>query len=106
MLTRTVGQGGADVVGEAATLEDACVLATQVAPDVIIVDGRLSDDIRATLHALAGAAPSAALLVIASLEETGVVRTALAAGARGAIARPVIASQVRAALARLLASAD
>ena len=89
---------GHAIVGEAATLDDARALASETMPDVILVDGRLAREVGQVVRALQAPVPDAAIFVIASLDETALVKLAVAAGARGAILRPVVASQMRDAL--------
>ena len=101
MLARTLATLGHAVIGEAATLERAQTVALEEQPDVIAVDGRLGGavDVAALVRSLQPAAPAAAIFVIVSLDEMPLVKRAVAAGARGAIRRPIVASQLREALA-------
>ncbi len=97
IVARGIAALGHAVVGEAATLADARTLAVAVLPDVIAVDGRLAGtgDVATLVRTLQAAAPTAAIFVIASLDEAPLVKAARAAGAHGAIKRPILASQLR-----------
>lgn len=93
---------GHAVVGEAASLENALAGLAEIAVDVVLVDGRLpGQDLPPTsvVRALADAAPNATIIVIAALDETELVARARAAGAAGALLRPVSRSGLAAALA-------
>jgi len=93
------------VFGLAALAEEVRVLA----PEIVILDGRLGDPLGrdgeaaarcasavARLHA---AAPAAAIGVVAALAETALLRAAVAAGASFVLPRPYLRSQLRATLA-------
>ena len=101
IVARIASGLGHTVIGESATIEDARALAARCRPDAIALDGRLEGtaDVAAFVRALALAAPDAAIFVIASLDEMPLVKRALAAGAHGAIRRPIVASQLRDTLA-------
>ena len=101
LLARMLVTLGHAVVGEAETLDRAHALAGELRPDVVAVDGRLEGtaDVVALVTSLHRASPASAILIIASLEEMPLVRRAIAAGARGAIRRPIVGSQLREALA-------
>lgn len=109
LVARGVKALGHAVVGEAASLDQAQALAAAALPDVIAVDGRLATpaaiagaaDVATLVRTLQAAAPAAAIFVIASLAETRLVKSAVAAGARGAIKRPILASQLRDVFASL-----
>ncbi len=103
---------GHAVVGEAASLEDALVGLAEIAVDVVVVDGRLptggreairqvegENSLISGLRVLCRAAPAARIIVIAALDETTLVARARAAGAAGALLRPVSRSGLAAALA-------
>jgi len=101
ILRRSVERAGHEVVGEAD--DDASVVAAvrTLRPDAVIVDGRLPPrGGAATIERLRAGAPSIAIYVVAALHETGVVRAATAAGASGAILRPVLLTQLTVALDR------
>jgi two-component system chemotaxis response regulator CheY len=101
ILKRLVREAGHEVAGEADALAAALPLLDAQRVDVAIVDGRLPPNgALEALEALRRERPEVALLVIASLDETGLVRAARRAGATGALQRPLLPSQVAAALAR------
>jgi len=89
------------VVGEAADVAEAEALAASLRPDVVVVDGRLPPDGIAAIERIRAAAPEAAILIVAALKELRLVTAATAAGARGALRRPALASEVRETLAGL-----
>jgi len=83
---------GHAVVGEAASLEDALV-------GVAIRRVEGENSLISGLQVLCRAAPDARIIVIAALDETTLVARACAAGAAGALLRPVSRSGLSAALA-------
>ena len=101
------------VVGEAASLEDALAGLAEIAVDAVLVDGRLSADVReaprraegddlsvtSVVRTIRHAAPGAAIILIAALDEMPLVARARAAGAVGALLRPVSRSGLAVALA-------
>jgi two-component system chemotaxis response regulator CheY len=90
------------VIGEAQDGPRAVALAATLRPDAVFVDSRLPPDGAAPLVAeFRRAAPDTAVFVIAALGETALVRAAVAEGARGAVRRPLLAAEIRAALAGL-----
>jgi DNA-binding NarL/FixJ family response regulator len=89
-------------VGEAATLAAAIALAETLAPELIVLDGRLPEGGLDAIEPLQRAAPGARIAVIAALGELDLVRSARARGARAALRRPLLASQVAAVLEELL----
>ena len=91
---------GHTIVGEAASLEDALVQVPDIAIDAILVDGRLPPGSPTfVVAAIRGAAPDTAVVIIAALDETTLVAHARAAGASGAVLRPVTRSGLETALA-------
>jgi DNA-binding NarL/FixJ family response regulator len=75
---------GMDVVGEAATGEEAIALAASLVPDVIVMDLQMpgGTGIAAT-HAILNASPHIRILMVTLFEDNESVFTALRAGARG-----------------------
>ncbi len=70
------------------------------APDAIVVDGRLAGgDVADLVARLRACAPSAAILVLAALDETALVRRCLERGASGAFRRPLVVSEISRRLA-------
>jgi two-component system chemotaxis response regulator CheY len=94
-LTAMAASAGHEIVGEAGDAEETIALARAGKPDAVVVDGRLPPGgvahLIARLHDLL---PQARLIVIAALDETGIVRAAHAAGATGALLRPILPAQV------------
>lgn len=92
-------RAGHEVVAEAADAERGFELAFERAPDAVVVDGRLPPEgappFIARLHA---AGWSGTVVVVASLDETALVRDATAAGASGVLVRPFLPSRVAKAL--------
>jgi DNA-binding NarL/FixJ family response regulator len=76
--------GGIDVVGVAATGEEAVDLARRVAPDVVLMDLRMPgvDGIEATRRVI-GHDPTVAVVVLTMLDDDGSVFAAMRAGALG-----------------------
>ncbi len=75
---------GIDVVGAAATLEEAAEVVAEEVPDVVILDLVMAGHM--TLEAIArlrNAAPDAAILVLAAVADPECAREAFAAGALG-----------------------
>jgi len=75
---------GLEVVGEAATGDDALALALELRPDVVLMDVQMPglDGIEATRR-LRGAAPEVGVVVVTMYEDDELVFAALRAGARG-----------------------
>jgi len=94
-LARMATAAGHEIVGEAGDAEETLVLARAVEPEAVVVDGRLPPDGAAPLIArLSDLLPRARLIVIAALDERALVRAALAAGAAGALLRPILPAYV------------
>lgn len=73
-----------EVVGEAATGREAVALAHRRDPDVVLMDVRMPDlDGIAATRELAGAAPSARVLILTTFEEDDYIFGGLQAGASG-----------------------
>ncbi|MGP6159150.1 MAG: response regulator [Vulcanimicrobiaceae bacterium] len=101
-FARIAASAGHELVGEAADVSQAAALAAELEPDVVVLDSRLPPSgARDALAAVGAAAPAASLLVLAAAGEQGLVRACLAAGARGALLRPLLGSQVLAVLGSL-----
>jgi DNA-binding NarL/FixJ family response regulator len=90
---------GHEVVGQAADAESAERLVRTLAPDLIVVDSRLPPlRAPAAVARVRRAAPEAAILIAAALDETALVRESLEAGADGALLRPLSLSGLAEAL--------
>jgi DNA-binding NarL/FixJ family response regulator len=95
-LARALGH---DVVAEAADADEAERLARALQPDVAVVDGRLvPGQASRVIAGLRAAAPRAAILVVASLTESALVRASVTGGADGALLRPYTLSGLEEAL--------
>jgi len=102
VLTRMLTSLGHDVAGHAGDEAAALALAAQVRPDAIAIDGRLEGaGVLSLIARLRSTVPEASLLLVASLSETALVRTAHQAGAAGVLARPFLRSRVAATLSAL-----
>ena len=84
-LAQTLTGGGLDLVGEAASAQDAVRLVVDVRPDVVLMDLRLPDSPGVqTIEQLALLAPASRILILTRTEQNRVVE-AIVAGASGYI---------------------
>ena len=88
-----------EVVGEAASGEEACVLANSLTPDVIVMDLQMPGEsgISAT-RAILNASPHTRIVMVTLFEDSESVFTALRAGARGYILKDTEASEMARAI--------
>jgi len=88
-----------EVVGEAATGQEAITLAADLAPDVIVMDLQMpgSTGIAAT-RAILNASPHIRILMVTLYEDNESVFTAIRAGARGYILKDAGADEITAAI--------
>jgi DNA-binding NarL/FixJ family response regulator len=88
-----------EVVGEAATGEEALALANSLMPDVIVMDLQMPGEsgIAAT-RAILNASPHIRIVVVTLFEDSESVFTALRAGARGYILKDTEASEMARAI--------
>ncbi|MEV4436558.1 response regulator transcription factor [Streptomyces sp. NPDC049585] len=95
-----------EVVGEAATGEEAVRLVGEVDPDVVVMDIRMPgmDGIEATRRITAGPA-SARVLVLTTFDEDDHVHGALRAGASGFVVKDMALDDILAAI-RVVAAGD
>jgi DNA-binding NarL/FixJ family response regulator len=93
-FARAAVAAGLDVACEAADAEAAVELALRLEIDAVVIDGRLPGGAIACIERLHGVRPGLALYVVGALDETALVRSAMAAGAAGALLRPVLSSQL------------
>jgi DNA-binding NarL/FixJ family response regulator len=99
VVSRIVRAAGGEVVAEAVDAPSLLRLLPELAADAVVIDGRLPPDgALAAIPHVRAALPQARIFVVASLGETALVRAAVAAGASGALARPLVAARIRAAL--------
>jgi DNA-binding NarL/FixJ family response regulator len=89
---------GHEVVAEAESLAAALAAVAAHAPAAVVLDGRLEPAVGDAVARLRAAAPASRIVVIAALDETGVVRAAVAAGAGKALLRPFTPARVAEAL--------
>lgn len=90
---------GINVVGEAATGADAVDIATQLSPDVVLMDLGLPDmsGVEAVAQ-IVSARPATRVLVVSLYQDDGSVDAALRAGARGYVVKDAPAEEVVAAV--------
>jgi len=104
-LSAVLTQGGYDIVGLAASGEEAIELATRLAPDIVLMDVRLGDGIdglEATRRIVAQGLPSRVIML--TLHETpAYVREALSAGAAGYVLKEAAIEELRGAIDQVMA---
>jgi DNA-binding NarL/FixJ family response regulator len=99
LFTRMATALGHEVVGEADAPGAALALARSLAPDAIVVDGRLADtEVGPLLADLRQAAASSAIFVVAALDEPVLAELARRFGAAGLVRRPFSRAQICAVL--------
>jgi DNA-binding NarL/FixJ family response regulator len=96
--------GDIDVVGEAASGEDAIRLALELRPRVVVMDSAMpgTSGLAATRSILAST-PDIAILMLSMHSEETLVRQAMGAGARGYILKNVVDLDLAAAIKRVAA---
>jgi DNA-binding NarL/FixJ family response regulator len=94
---------GVEVVGTAADGEEACALAAEHRPDVVLMDLRMPrcDGVTATRR-LAEEQPDVKVIVLTTYADDQSVIEALRAGARGYLTKDAGAADIQRALARVL----
>ena len=104
-LSAVLSQGGYDIVGLAASGEEAVELAARLAPDIVLMDVRLGDGIdglEATRRVVAQGLPSRVIML--TLHETpAYVREALSAGAAGYVLKEAAIEELRGAIDQVMA---
>ncbi|KEO85637.1 regulator [Erythrobacter sp. JL475] len=104
-LSAVLSQGGYDVVGLAASGEEAIELTARLAPDIVLMDVRLGDGIdglEATRRIVAQGLPSRVIML--TLHETpAYVREALSAGAAGYVLKEAAIEELRGAIDQVMA---
>lgn len=103
-LKAVLSDDGLEVVGEAASGEEAVALVTQLVPDVVLMDVRLGlgiDGLEATRRIAALGLPSRVIML--SLHDMpAYVREALAAGAAGYVLKDASISELRGAVSQVM----
>lgn len=104
-LSAVLSQGGYDIVGLAASGEEAIELATRLTPDIVLMDVRLGagiDGLEATRRIVAQGLPSRVIML--TLHETpAYVREALSAGAAGYVLKEAAIEELRGAIDQVMA---
>lgn len=101
ILSRSVERLGHEVVAEANDLDELLERCADVRPDIAIVDGRLPPEGGlVAVERLHRAQSELPIVIIASVDEVALLRSALAAGALGGLSRPFLRSQVEETLQR------
>lgn len=104
-LSAVLSQGGYDIVGLAASGEEAIEQATRLAPDIVLMDVRLGDGIdglEATRRIVAQGLPGRVIML--TLHETpAYVREALSAGAAGYVLKEAAIEELRSAIDQVMA---
>jgi DNA-binding NarL/FixJ family response regulator len=104
-LRAVLAGNGVEVVGMAATGEEAVDLAAQLVPDVILMDVRLGpgiDGLEATRRIVALGLPSRVLMLTLQ-DMPAYVREALSAGAAGYVLKDTAIDELKAAIDQVLA---
>jgi two-component system chemotaxis response regulator CheY len=95
VLRRVLTQAGHEVVGEAASGEEAVRLFVRHAPDVVVLDISMPGmDGLGALRTIVGSARAARIVMCSVLSEERHVFEALEWGARGFVTKPVRAPQL------------
>lgn len=91
---------GVDVVGEAATGEEAVALARHLHPDVVLCDLRLGDGIDGveTTRQLRGLDPAPAVVILTTFDRDVEILGAVEAGAAGYLLKDAPAEEITAAI--------
>ena len=93
-----------EVVGEAANGDEAVRLATELRPQVVVMDAAMPGmSGMAATRAIRAAAPDIAVLMLSMHSEETVVRQAMDAGARGYVLKNVVDLDLAAAIVRVAA---
>src|SRR3954451_11656903 len=99
-LTKLLGfESDVDVVGAAASGHEAVTLATQLTPDVVLMDINMPDmDGIATTEQLSTTVPTAAVVMMSVQGEADYLRRAMLAGAREFLVKPFSSDELAASI--------
>lgn len=91
-----------EVIGEAGDGQEACALATELRPDVILMDINMPrmDGIEATEH-ISVEVPESAIIIVSIQGEQEYLRKAMSAGAREYLIKPFTASELADSIRRV-----
>jgi DNA-binding NarL/FixJ family response regulator len=104
-LSAVLSQGGYDIVGLAASGEEAIELATRLEPDIVLMDVRLGagiDGLEATRRIVA-AGLNCRVIMLTLHETPAYVREALSAGAAGYVLKEAAIEDLRGAIDQVMA---
>jgi DNA-binding NarL/FixJ family response regulator len=97
-------EGHVELVGEAATVEDAVALVTAERPDVVLVDVHMPDGGGvAVIRGAADAAPDTLFLALSASDAAEDVIATIRAGARGYVTKNIATEELLDAIARVQA---
>ena len=95
-------EGHVDLVGEAATVEEAVSLVTEQRPDVVLLDVHMPDGGGvAVIQGAAGAAPDTLFLALSASDAAEDVIATIRAGARGYVTKNIATDELLDAIARV-----
>ena len=104
-LRAVLGADGVEVVGEAASGEEAVLLTSELAPEVVLCDLRLGAGIDGieTTRRLLDLTPAPAVLILTTFDRDAEILGAIEAGAAGYLLKDADPQVIRAAIARAAA---
>src|SRR3954462_8261005 len=104
-LTKLLGfESDVDVVGAAASGHEALTLATQLTPDVVLMDINMPDmDGIATTEKLAAQVPTASVVMMSVQGEADYLRRSMLAGAREFLVKPFSSDELTASIRQVYA---
>lgn len=100
LVVEAVEAAGHEVVAISSDPVTTLARVRALAPDAVILDGRLTEQVPEFVAELIAAAPAIRVFVLAALGELALLRASGLAGAAGGLRRPLAASEVAAALGR------